>query len=90
VLHLCAYDHPIEICKNSGTTTVVCQIPRLNLNVGQFSLKAYFSDPPGGQSYQRLEGVCPFNVVILNKTTLWGWRSEACTYHEEAEWIALS
>ena len=90
VLHFCAYDHPIEICKDSGATTVVCQIPRLNLNVGQFSLKAYFADPPGGQSYQRLEGICPFSVVILNKTTLWGWRSEACTYHEEAEWIALS
>jgi lipopolysaccharide transport system ATP-binding protein len=90
VLHFLAYDHPIEICKGSGTTKVVCQIPRLNLNVGQFSLKAYFADPPGGQSYQRLEGVCPFSVVILNKTTLWGWRSETCLYHEEAEWIALS
>jgi lipopolysaccharide transport system ATP-binding protein len=90
VVHFRAYDHAIEICKGSGTTTVVCQIPRLNLNVGQFSLKAYFSDPPGGQSYQRLEGICPFSVVILNKTTLWGWRSEACIYHEEAEWVALS
>jgi lipopolysaccharide transport system ATP-binding protein len=89
VLHFRAFDHPIDICKDSGNTTVVCQIPRLNLNVGQFSLKAYFSDPPGGQSYQRLEGVCQFRVVILNKTTLWGWRSEACAYHEEAEWIAL-
>ncbi len=90
VLHFRAFDQPIEICKDSGTTTVVCQIPRLNLNVGQYSLTAYFSDPPGGQSYQHLDGVCQFRVVILNKTTLWGWRSEACTYHEEAEWIALS
>jgi len=89
VLHFRAFDQPIDICKDSGTTTVVCQIPRLNLNVGQFSLTAYFSDPPGGQSYQHLEGVCQFRVVILNKTTLWGWRSEACTYHEEAEWVTL-
>jgi len=90
VLHFCAYDHPIEICKGSGATTVVCQIPRLNLNVGQYSLTAYFSERPGGKSYQHLEGICPFRVVIFNKTTLYGWRSEACTYHEEAEWIALS
>lgn len=90
VLHFRAFDHPIEICKGSGTTTVVCQIPRLNLNVGQYSLAAYFSDPPGGQSYQHLEAVCQFRVVILNKTSLWGWRSEACTYLEEAEWIAPS
>jgi lipopolysaccharide transport system ATP-binding protein len=90
VLHFCAFDYPVEICKGSGTTKVACQIPRLNLNVGQYSLTAYFTDPPGGQSYQLLEGVCQFRVVILNKTTLYGWRPEVCTYHEEAEWLALS
>jgi lipopolysaccharide transport system ATP-binding protein len=90
VLHFRAFDYAIDICKGSRTTTVVCEIARLNLNVGQFSLKVYFTDPPGGQSYQRLEGVCQFRVVILNKTTLWGWRSEACTYHEEAEWLVQS
>jgi lipopolysaccharide transport system ATP-binding protein len=90
VLHFRVFDKPIDICKGSGTTTVVCQIPRLNLNVGQFSLTAYFSDPPGGQRYQHLEGICPFRVIILNKTTLVGWCPENCTYHEEAEWIAFS
>ncbi len=89
VLHLLAFDHPIEICKGSGTTTVVCQIPRLNLNVGQYSLTAYFADPPGGQRYQHLERICQFRVVILNRTSLFGWRPEVCTYHEEAEWITL-
>jgi lipopolysaccharide transport system ATP-binding protein len=86
VLHFLAFDHPIEICKGSGTTTVVCHIPRLNLNVGQYSLKAYFADPPGGQRYQLLEGICQFRVIMLNKTSLFGWRPENCTYHEEAEW----
>jgi lipopolysaccharide transport system ATP-binding protein len=90
VLHFCAFDSPISICKGSGTTKIVCQVPRLNLNVGQFSLTVYFSDPPGGQRYQHLEGVCQFRVVILNKTAVFGWRPEACTYHEEAEWVVLS
>ena len=90
VLHFLAFDRPIEICKGSGATTVVCHIPRLNLNVGQYSLTAYLADPPGGQRYQYLEGICQFRVIILNKTTLFGWRPENCTYHEEAEWIALS
>jgi lipopolysaccharide transport system ATP-binding protein len=90
VLHFRAFDDPIEICEGSGVTTVVCQIPRLNLNVGRYSLTAYFSDPPGGQSYQHLEGICHFRVEILNRTSLWGWRPDFCTYHEEAEWTALS
>lgn len=88
VLHFRAFDHPVEVCKASGTTTLVCQIPRLNLNVGQYSLTAYFSDPPGGQMYQILEGVCQFSVVILDRTSLWGWSAELCTYHEDAEWTA--
>jgi lipopolysaccharide transport system ATP-binding protein len=88
VLHLCAYDHPVEICKGSGKTTVVCEIPRLNLNVGQYSLTAYFADPPGGQMHEVVEGICQFRIVILNTTTLYGWRPEVCTYHEQAEWTA--
>lgn len=34
VLHFCASDHADEIRKCSDTTTVVIEIPRLNLNVG--------------------------------------------------------
>jgi lipopolysaccharide transport system ATP-binding protein len=90
VLHFRAFDHPIEICKGSGTTRVVCNIRRLNLNVGQYSLNAYFSDPPGGQRYEKLEGICQFRVLILNRTSLWGWRPDFCTYHEESEWRTLS
>jgi lipopolysaccharide transport system ATP-binding protein len=88
VLHFSAHDCPVEICKRSGRTTLVCHIPRLSLNVGQYSVTAYFAEPPGGQLYQVVEGVCQFRTVILNKTTLFGWRPEVCTYHEEAEWTA--
>ncbi len=90
VFHFCAYDYPVEIFKGSGTTTVTCQMPRLNLGVGQYSLTAYFTEPSGREQYQILEGICQFLVVILNKTGLFGWRPEVCTYHEEVEWIALS
>jgi lipopolysaccharide transport system ATP-binding protein len=90
VLHLRAFDHPIEICKGSGTTKVVCRIPRLNLNIGQYSLTAYFTDPPGGQTYQHLMGICHFRVIILGRTSLYGWRPEFCTYHEESKWLALT
>jgi lipopolysaccharide transport system ATP-binding protein len=88
VLHFSAYDHPVEICRGSGRTTVVCHIPKLSLNVGQYSVTAYFAEPPGGQLYQMVDGICHFRAVILNKTTLFGWRPEVCTYHEEARWTA--
>jgi lipopolysaccharide transport system ATP-binding protein len=88
VLHFCAYDHPIEIGKGSSRTTVAYRVPRLNLNIGLYSLTAYLAEPPGGQMYQILEGICQFRIVILNKTTLFEWRPEVCTYHEQADWTA--
>ncbi len=32
-----------------GPTRLVCKIPKLRLNVGLFSLKVYFTEPPGGR-----------------------------------------
>ena len=91
VLHFCAYDHPeVQLCKGVGTTTVVCNIPRLNLNVGQYTITTDFSDPPGGSMHQHLEGICQFSVDILDKTTLWGWRPEVCTYFEDGNWSVAS
>jgi lipopolysaccharide transport system ATP-binding protein len=73
-----------------GETTLSCRFPELSLNVGSYSLKIYLSEPPGGASIQQLEQVCPFEVIALGKTILWGWRPEVCVYHEKYEWSVSS
>jgi len=72
--------------RKAGTTVLKCRIPRLSLNVGAHTLNTYLSEPPGGTMFETLEGICPFDVEVLEETSLWGWRPEFCAYHEHYEW----
>lgn len=72
--------------RTPGTTVFTCRIPKLSLNVGSYTLTTYLTEPPGGAVFETLEGVCPFDVEMLEPNTLWGWRPEFCAYHERYEW----
>jgi lipopolysaccharide transport system ATP-binding protein len=86
ILHLVACDHPTDLGARAGTAVVECRIERLRLNVGAYHLKLYLSEPPGGETFEVTDHLCPFAVEVLNRTTLFGWRPEACAYLEEAAW----
>jgi lipopolysaccharide transport system ATP-binding protein len=75
-----------DLFRTAGPTILKCRIPRLALNVGSYTLRTYLTEPPGGAIFEALDGVCPFEVTILDVTTLWGWRPEVCAYHEAYEW----
>lgn len=75
-----------DLFRKTGTTVLRCRIPRLALNVGSYSLRTYLTEPPGGAVFETLDGVCPFDVEMLDATTLWGWRPDTCAYHEHYEW----
>jgi len=84
--HIWIFDADEAYARRPGTTTLTCKIPNVRLNVGHYSLRLFFSEPPGGQIFDSLDRICPFEVVRLGETTLWGWRPDACVYHEEATW----
>jgi hypothetical protein len=67
-------------------TILTCKFPSLRLNIGQFYLRANLSGPPGAEVYERLDGICRFEVVQSDETRLWGWHPEDCTYHEQWDW----
>jgi lipopolysaccharide transport system ATP-binding protein len=72
----------------SGCTVIECHFPRLLLNVGQFDLRTCLLEP-SGHVYEVLDGICSFEVVRIDKTQLFGWRPDICTYHEEHDWEAV-
>ena len=87
VLEFGAYDQEdFVICKSAGTTKVECEIPRLDLNVGTYYLKVRLSEPPGGWDFDVLDRVCPFEVVMLNRTTRFGWKPENASYIVPGLW----
>ena len=70
----------------SGKSVLTCRFPALRLNVGRFHLRTHLSGPPGSELYERLDGVCAFEVVRTDHSILWGWHPEKCVYHEQWGW----
>jgi lipopolysaccharide transport system ATP-binding protein len=86
VIHSWIYDAETPICRRGDTTRLTCRLPGLALNVGRYSLNTYLSEPPGGDFYEKVEGICEFDVEIVGKQSLFGWRPDACSYLGKFEW----
>jgi ABC-type polysaccharide/polyol phosphate transport system ATPase subunit len=81
-----AFDHELMFGSDSGSSSLLCRFPELRLNVGQFYLRVFLTGPPGTEEYDTLDGICHFEVVRSDRNVLWGWRREACAYHEQYTW----
>jgi lipopolysaccharide transport system ATP-binding protein len=86
VVHAFAYNPEIKFGSSVGTSRLICRFPSLRLNVGEFYLRTFLAEPPGGEIYECLDGICHFEVVRTDKAVLWGWKPEACAYHEHWQW----
>jgi len=85
-VHAWALYPDVRFGNRNGETILICHFPSVRLNIGQFYLRVNLSEPPGGEVYERLDGICPFEVIQTGKARLWGWHPSDCTYHEQWEW----
>lgn len=69
-----------------GISVATCTIEHPRLNVGDYRLTTYLSEPPGGTTWEILEDICHFRIVRTDTAPYWGWRDEVCTYFEDFEW----
>jgi lipopolysaccharide transport system ATP-binding protein len=86
VVHAWALYPECSFGRKGNESVLTCRFPALRLNVGRFHLRTHLTDPPGGEIYEKLDGVCPFEVVRTDDPILWGWHPENCVYHEEWDW----
>jgi lipopolysaccharide transport system ATP-binding protein len=87
IIHSYAFNPDVKFGTAAGETVLLCRFPALRLNVGKFHLRTYLSEPPAQEMlYEMLDGVCPFEIVRTDEMVLWGWRPNACAYHEEWSW----
>ncbi len=86
-VHLWLFDSDVPFCRTSGIHRLICKIPGLKLYMGQYYLKCHFSEPPGGDVFERLENICPFEVVMFeNKRSNFEWQPNTCAYIENSIW----
>jgi ABC-type polysaccharide/polyol phosphate transport system ATPase subunit len=86
VIHAWALYPQIKFGTKRGQTLLICKFPSVRLNVGQYTITAHLSEPPGGAKYERLDGICSFEVVRTQDTMIFGWDPASCAYHEAWEW----
>jgi lipopolysaccharide transport system ATP-binding protein len=75
--------HPDVRFDHSGETLLEFRFPSLRLNVGRFHVRVHFGGPPRTELFDKLDGICQFEVIRTDKALVWGWNAEDCTYHED-------
>jgi len=87
IIHLWTFDSEKEMCRESGVWELSCLIPKARLYMGDYSLKVYFTGPPGGEKYDIIEDICPFKVEMFKMYREFKFRPNTCTYLEDANWV---
>ena len=87
-IHLWIFDSDQPLCRERGTHSLKCIIPSLKLYMGNYTLKCYFSEPAGGEMFDIIENVCPFEVVMYKQLREnFQWLPNTCSYLENASWV---
>jgi ABC-type polysaccharide/polyol phosphate transport system ATPase subunit len=71
---------------SQNKTLLICKLPSPKLYVGKYYLSVHLSEPPGGDLYESLDGVCMFEVTRTDRTSLFPRLSGECAYFEEYYW----
>jgi lipopolysaccharide transport system ATP-binding protein len=69
-----------------GGVRLRCHVPKSRLYMGRYSLTTYLSDRTTFELYEKLDGICAFEVVMDGTERGYEWKSGACTFLEDAEW----
>jgi lipopolysaccharide transport system ATP-binding protein len=86
-VHSWVFDSDIPYCREEGTYILKCVFPKLKLYKGNYFLKCYFTEPPGGEIFEILEHICPFEVEMYNNERQeFQWVNDTCAYLEDTNW----
>jgi lipopolysaccharide transport system ATP-binding protein len=86
VVYAWAYYPEVKFGNEQGKSLLICRFPSLRLNVGQFHLRLYLTEPPQSEVYEKLDGICSFEVIRTDEANLFGWHPDDCAYHEDWHW----
>jgi lipopolysaccharide transport system ATP-binding protein len=89
IAHAFAYYPDYKFGGVPGYSLLVCRFPELILNVGEYYLRTWLQEPPDGEVYERLDGICTFEVIRLDQTIFGEWPQDVCAYHEKFDWTTI-
>ena len=83
LVHVWLFNSEQESFKKKGSNKIKFTIPKFRLFFGKYTLTLYLAEQGGNQLLQRIEKVCPFEIVMFNTIHDHPWREGTCTYLEE-------
>jgi lipopolysaccharide transport system ATP-binding protein len=76
-----------QICSGPGFFKLKCIFPSFRLYMGKYSITAFFAEPPGGEFFQTIENICPFEILMYGSSRgEWEWQPYTTTYIEDYKW----
>lgn len=86
-VHQWVFDSDLPYLREDGCYELRCTIPALKLYMGKYYIKCYFTEAPGGETFEIVEDICPFEIVMNRvKRSMFQWYPETCAYLEDASW----
>lgn len=80
-----------NLCTKPGTYSIKCRFPQFRLYMGQYFVNIYFSEPPGGEFFELVDSICPFEIIMRGKSRGdWEWQPYTTTYIEDYSWKVTS
>jgi len=77
--------------KKAGTFILRCEIPKLRLYMGSYTLTTWFSERSSNTLLENLTNICPFEVTMHGtERKEYEWQSNECKYLEDAVWTTIS
>jgi lipopolysaccharide transport system ATP-binding protein len=81
------YEPQASFRRESGTFVIRCEIPKLRLYMGSYTLTTWFSERRSETLLENLRQICEFEVSMHNFERVdYPWQSDECTYLEDAIW----
>lgn len=84
--HIWVFDSQIPLGRQPGIYRLSCHIPKCRLYMGKYTLTMHFSERFGKKNAQKIQDICPFEVVMHGISREFSWNPTACQYLEDAEW----
>jgi hypothetical protein len=90
VCHFWLLDPQAPYRQRAGRFRLRCQVPKLRLYLGAYSLTTWLSDRRSNLMLQNLSGICPFEVTMQGTVREeYEWMPGACAYLEDAVWAPV-
>jgi len=86
IVHISLFNSEQPFLSSSGVHTYECEIPKLRLFMGDYKINVYVAENSGQNLLEVIEGICPFNVKMINKHRDYDWQANSCAYLEEFNW----